>query len=425
MWENENKKLIIRNIIIGIILIGVVFGLYKAIKTANEQISEEDKQLSEAHSNQQQQQVDARQENWDSVLAAYDKDMETVAQYMPGIVCWGDSLTAGSSGNASYPYTLQKYINVYLCGIYDFYSTVPNANNYPNVDWNEYNLTIPVVNMGGGQENGATILGRAGVEPYVIKEGFMIPADTEATEISIQSPDGKSVNPLTAGNLGINPVTINGIEGILSLETIYGTNHYTFERLEAGEETPVEKGTQIQTAGAEDYQDYIHIVWLGAYNGYTSPKELVAQTKLLLLRQTNCVDRYLVIGPCAMNGSWTGETSSSLDAFDSAMMQAFGNHYVNVRKYLIEDGLDDAELKPTMTDTQQINQGYVPTSFRGSGSGCDLNAKAYELIGKLIYERMDRLGYFDEVRKELEIDKTIREILLYQPKYFEVQLQVN
>lgn len=53
---------------------------------------------------------------------------------LPGVVCWGDSLTAGFSGNVSYPSTLQKYIDTYLCDIYDFASTVDNAQDYSRLD---------------------------------------------------------------------------------------------------------------------------------------------------------------------------------------------------------------------------------------------------------------------------------------------------
>ena len=47
------------------------------------------------------------------------------------------------------------------------------------------------------------------------------------------------------------------------------------------------------------------------------------------------------------------------------------------------------------------------------------NGKAYTLIGKLIYDRMDSLGYFDEVYEELAIRDTMKQILKDDPGYFE------
>lgn len=425
MWEDEYKKTRIRNVLIGVVLVVIVAGLAMAMLSVKKQIAAEDQKLSVEKVNQQQQQSDARQENIDAIQVLYEKDMETVARYLPGIVCWGDSVTSGSSGNASYPYTLQKYINTYLCDIYDFRASVPNAEDYARLNWNDYKVSIPVVNMGSGQENSATVLGRVGVQPYVVKSEFVIPADRERVAITIAAADGSNVNPLTAGNAGLNPVTIAGVEGTLTLETERFTKVYYFQRAEAGQEVKVEKQTQILTANREAYRDYIHIVWLGTYDTYRNASELVRDTKLLLERQVQNGERYLVIGPCTINGSWSADCLYALDSIDSAMLQAFGSHYVNVRKYLCEDGMADAGLTPSKNEAQQMNRGFVPESFRSGAGSADLNGKAYNLIGKLVYERMDRLGYFSEVREELGIDKTTQDIIKKDPKYFETMLKVS
>ena len=359
---------------------------------------------------------------------AYEKDMQTVADYLPGIVCWGDSLTAGSSGNVSYPSVLQKYIDTYLCDIYDFRSTVENAQDYSRLDWDEYTVSVPVVNMGSGQENSATILGRCGVTPYVVGADFEIPGEVESVHISLKSADGKTVSPLTAGNAGVNPVTIAGVEGTITLESEgqgWGLTSYQFTRVEAGEPVSVTKGTEITTACADEYRDYVHIVWLGTYGDFTNSEKLVSDTRQLLSRQTSNPDRYLVLGPCTVRSDWSNADTSTLDAIDSAMLQAFGNHYINVRKYLMVDGLTDAGITASKEEKLVIQQGRVPTSFRSNASGADLNGTAYKLIGKLVYERMESLGYFDEIRQELGLDKTTQEILKTNPKYFETILNAK
>ena len=104
------------------------------------------------------------------------------------------------------------------------------------------------------------------------------------------------------------------------------------------------------------------------------------------------------------------------------MLQAFGDRYISLRKYLMEDGLRDANLTATTQDKQNVFNGHVPNSFRSNANGADLNGVAYELLGKLVYERMDRLGYLDEVREELNLDRIVQDILKDEPKYFENQL---
>ena len=422
MWENEEHKNLVRNLIIVAILVVVVVGLVITMVTVKKRIDAEDELLKAESDSQRQVQSDARKNNLDSVQVAYDADLETVKEYLPGIVCWGDSLTTGSSGNVSYPSTLQKYINTYMCDIYDLYSTLETDEGYSRLDWSKYTVSVPVVNMGSGTETSATVLGRSGVRPYVISEDFEIPADTESVAIKFTSDEGKEVKPLTAGNAGLNPVTINGVEGTITLETNnqgWGQAYY-FTRSEAGEAVTVEKDTPIISASTDAYTDYIHVVWLGTYDNLDDPSKLVSDTKDLLSRQAHNPDRYIVLGPCTIRGNWTSANVTTMDAIDSAMMQAFGNHYVNVRKYLMADGMTDAKISSTKEDKTAIQQSMVPTSFRSTKTtGADLNGTAYKLIGKLVYDRMDSLGYFDEVRQELGLDKTTQDILKDNPKYFE------
>ena len=417
MWKNERKKTIILNCIVGVLLVVAAAGLLYALNQAKNQIAAEDAQLKVDRTNQMQELSDARQENLEALQQEYEKDMETVAQYLPGIVCWGDSLTAGSSGNVSYPQTLQKLINGYLCDIYDLRYSISNPDGYTRVNWEDYSFCVPVVNMGAGQDDLATTLGRVGVLPYVVKKDFVIPAGTESVSIFLEAQDARTVAPLTAGNAGVNPVIIAGVEGTLTRVSaqLWGQSNYEFTRLEPGEETTVTKGTEILTACRNEYKDYIHIVWLGTYGDYRSPEKLVNDVKALLARQAKNPDRYLVIGPCTTGGTWKTINTTALNSIDTAMMQAFGSHYINLRKYLIEDGLRDAGL----TSTGYAVPGQVPSAFRSNAGGADMNSVAYRLIGKLVYNRMDQLGYFDEVREELNLDLITQELLKSDPNYFD------
>ena len=88
-------------------------------------------------------------------------------------------------------------------------------------------------------------------------------------------------------------------------------------------------------------------------------------------------------------------------------------------------GAADAELSLSREDKQLIHQGKVPSVFRSNASGADLNGAAYRLIGKLVYERMDRLGYFEEVRQELGLEKSTQELLKEDPDYFTKLINAN
>ena len=138
MWEDNSRKHLIINIVLVLVIAAILAGLFLVMLHVRRQTQEHDEQLSEMYVQQKQQQDEARQESVGAIQAAYDRDMQTVADYLPGIVCWGDSTTLGSSGNISYPAVLKVYLDTYFCDIYDFRSTVENAEDYARLKWDDY-----------------------------------------------------------------------------------------------------------------------------------------------------------------------------------------------------------------------------------------------------------------------------------------------
>ena len=178
MWETKRTKTVVINILLILFIIVIVGGLVMGMRYVSRISATQDAQLSEIYSQQKQEQNAARVESVNAIQEEYEKDMRTVAQYVPGVVCWGDETTAGTSGYLNYPYVLQTYINTYLCDIYNFASSIENAAEFSRLKWDDYKVNIPVVNMGVGKESTYTILGRSGAIPYVTREDFVIPADS-------------------------------------------------------------------------------------------------------------------------------------------------------------------------------------------------------------------------------------------------------
>ena len=421
MWEDTSKRRKIWNVFLVILILIVIAGIIYFGLRLHKQTEAHDKELSEAYVQQQQQQAEARQESMAVVDAEYEKDLKTVAEYMPGIVCWGDNTTAAVSGLLNYPYVLQTYIKTYLCDIYDLSSSIENATDYSRLDWKKYNVNIPVVNMASGRESSYTIMGRAGVDPYIVSKEFTIPAETEPVEISFTSSEGAIVTPLTGGDAGVNNVVIAGVEGKLSLNqegsSYYRNLSYSFTRLKPGSEVVVPAETVIKTASEDLYKDYIHVIFIGMYGEYKDADDLVRQVSALLERQTQNPDRFIILGPYIHY--YSTYSSSMVEAVDDAMLAAFGNRYISIRKYLVGDGYIDAGKTPTYDDQYYITQEMVPPSFKVSSNSQELNSLAHRLIGKLIFTRMDNLGYFDEIKEELNLTETTKEILKDDPQYFE------
>ncbi len=122
MWENERKKTIIRNVLVLLVLLAVaaallvamftvkkkidaedaLAALLVAMFTVKKKIDAEDALLQEEHANQRQELNEARQENVEAIRQTYENHKQVLAQYIPGIVCWGDSQSQAGSGSV-YP----------------------------------------------------------------------------------------------------------------------------------------------------------------------------------------------------------------------------------------------------------------------------------------------------------------------------------
>ena len=316
-----------------------------------------------------------------------------VSAYLPGIVCWGDSLTLGVGGeNVSYPMVLQNQISKNITEKLDFSQVSKRVQSH-----SKKIPTVPVVNMGGWNETTDTILGRNGAVPFVTGSDFLIPEKSEPVKIVLKSQNGSSVAPLRNGNAGMEQVTIAGVEGKISIsQDDYNSVEYEyfFTRNAPGEEVSVPMATEIFTSGGEDYRNYIPVIFTGSSDETIDPSGLTGQIRAMLEHQENAPEnRYIVIGI----PTGTGAERRSLEA---KMETAFGEHYINLREYMSGQAMQDADLTPTEEDENRMAQGMVPQSLLGESGG--FNRDGYILLGKLVFQRMEQLGYFDEVNYEIE-----------------------
>lgn len=296
-----------------------------------------------------------------------DKIKETI----PGIVCWGDSLTAGTGGEGTtYPNTLASLIK----------------NNIYN---------IPVINMGVGGENTNTIIGRAGSVPFIVGE-FTIPKDTSRVEITLKSSNGKSVAPLRQGDAGVNPVIINGIKGKIDIEQNSSDSlqyTYYFTRSEPGYSINVKDGTEVITSATDTYKDYINIIFIGQNKGWDDYNELISQQRSIINKLDRNKEKYLILG-------LTTGTSDERRGLEQVMANEYGNKYINLRKYLSSNGMQDANLKPTSEDLEYMKKGAVPPSLLVDE--VHFTKDGYKLIGQVVYDRLIELEYFKDIEQYIK-----------------------
>lgn len=285
--------------------------------------------------------------------------------------CWGDSLTRG-------------------VGVGDSYSKAFPYVLYGLLDGRE------VINCGVGGENTINIASRQGGLPNIVKP-FTIPANASKVEVKLTNIYGGSTGILLQGGseldpttgkyvmtAQINPCSINGVEGTLT----YENGKYYFSRSENGESVIVSRPTPLITYAMKSMRDNINIIWIGTNGGFTTSAELIECIEAMIDYMSPINKKYIVIGIHHLVSTVT----ETFETIEKNMAMHFGRRYINQRKYMIEYGLSDAGITPTVEDTTAISEDKIPPSLLYDT--VHYNDKGYNIIANLVVERGKELGYW-------------------------------
>ena len=275
------------------------------------------------------------------------------------IICPGDSLTAGANTTADaykYPQYLQTLIT----------------------DGSE------VHNFGVGGEASPSIAMRQGGLPLFVKP-FTIPATVTATEINLYNDVNVAVTLALQGSAGLNPVTINGVQGAIS----YTSSKFYFTRSAPGSETVVSRPSRVITSGM-GYKGGTLVIWSGTNDSYGVTDAIALSDKLIKSAKTmidyNGTDNYIIIGLISKN------YCAVVAEVNILLAKEFGNHFLDIRKYLLDYGLADAEITPTTQDTTDIASGEIPLSLRSDS--VHLNDYGYPIVAQQTYKKGVELDYW-------------------------------
>ena len=309
---------------------------------------------------------------------------------VPGIICWGDSITQGEAwnGGLGYPEMLETIIDQQVI------EPLRQQTGYKGLHGPQ------VLNMGVSTETSLEIAGRDGAIPFLVNADFVIPAGTEPVAVSFCSAErGAVTKPLRVGDAGVNDVTIAGVTGKLLryFDTAADTSRYQFRRNTPGAAVIVRAGEPIYTYAATHYGNYIMIILMGVNGDYTDINDLILQYQMMINPQTQEHDRYIAAElPRAFENGY--DTNMHRILSEEAAMQAyFGEHYISVRQFLNQNGLAMLGLTPTAEDTQRIATGQIPSSIMKEDKVHLLQTGYYEMA-VMFYGKMDSLGYFDGIK---------------------------
>ena len=282
------------------------------------------------------------------------------------ITCWGDSLTQGAGSNGrGYPVVLQE-----LTG-------------------------LTVYNAGVGGESSNTIACRQGGLRIIINN-VVIPGDCSKVKIgdynTLKDNFGNIVRPLRQGGGGIDECTIDGVECLFTATQTSVTSddiEYFLQRKNPGEEIKIVRPTPLIGKWSEERKDDINIIFIGQNGGWNKNIDTLVFQQKSMIKHLNH-GKYIIIS----NPLFSNETLNfgvNREALELRMLNEYGRRYINIREYMVNYGLEDANIKATEQDLTDIKNGEIPSSLRVD----NVHGKPiyYEIIAKLIYKRLKELKF--------------------------------
>ena len=189
------------------------------------------------------------------------------------------------------------------------------------------------------------------------------------------------------------PVYNFGITGALSSEIVSAEGGLVKR------ESPYGNVSRLMAVAEEGRQHRgdILIAEMGSNGGWSSYDELVSQYREML-KYSHC-DKYLILG----DTDDPGKSSADIDqepltnptdetSWETALREAFGEHFVNLRLYLVNNGLSVSGLQPTTEDLEAMALGNIPPQLRSDYT--HFNGYGYYAMARAVYEHGAELGYW-------------------------------
>lgn len=279
------------------------------------------------------------------------------------IIAYGDSMTAGTGSTS--------------------------GNNYPALVARRTGLTV--TNAGNYGEASSDIAARQGGSPLVgLPSGGAIPASGPVALTLKRASDGQpTARFIRVSPKQVNPVTFAGVQGTLAWES--ANSRYLFTRQTAGDAVPVTRPMPLYAASSTAQRNKLHLIWMGR-NNQLETDQIAGDIASMIQHMDAVKKRYLILSVLTATDEPTGSANhAAITDLNLRLARQYGRRFVDLRRYLIDYGLDDAQISPTAEDAACIAADTLPPSL--APDKMHLNDAGYAIVANLVAQRLEELGW--------------------------------
>ncbi len=148
------------------------------------------------------------------------------------------------------------------------------------------------------------------------------------------------------------------------------------------------------------HEDDVLVLEFGSNGGWKDDYQILIEQYRELIHQTGC-EKYIIVGDTDDPGtSIADERQEPLPegrgteetAWEAALCEAFNDHFINMRVFLVEQGLEVAGLEATEEDDEAASLGCISEQLRSDWT--HLNSYGYFAQAMAIFEKGQELGYW-------------------------------
>lgn len=183
----------------------------------------------------------------------------------------------------------------------------------------------------------------------------------------------------------------------------YGVGYYEEFEYDGDTCIVIPAGTLVTPKAAADHSNDILIIEMGSNGGWHGEySELIAQYDSIIERFGN--PYYIIIGDTDDPGDSADANQGMRDSegnkiglndtyWEAALREAYGEHFLNTREYMITNGLRDTGLLTTKRDLRGFQNGMISKKLRADWT--HFNSYGYYTKAKAIYLKGVQLGYWE------------------------------
>ena len=249
-----------------------------------------------------------------------------------------------------------------------------NFTPYPTILHDTYLQSKNILNYGNGGENVNAICYRCGTLGLIVKP-FTLPADTSQVTVESYFENGSEKGNLFSAWNHSNPVTIDGIQ-------CYMRSKGTIARVNSTQNETIFSRPVYALPPDPINKEHFYILLMGQNGGFDSVDEYLNDC----YKCASKTSKYIIMLP--YTESFLSKVKVTYDELLKKACSIFGKNVFNIKKYLIEYGLDDNNLTATETDNTDISNGHVPHQLYADYDihlnqyGLNAQAKGVYLFGK-------------------------------------------